>query len=100
MRAASIALLSVMLFGIAACTFGGPEHPHSDEAVGPGAPIPPASCERTCNSEYDSCSERFSGVVGSGPSLGARTDEPNGSLGPNTVCPDQLNSCMKRCRAP
>jgi hypothetical protein len=48
----------------------------------------PASCERTCNPEYDSCMDRFGGT-------GATSTTT--SLSPNDVCPDQLKSCLRRC---
>ena len=54
------------------------------------------SCERGCNSEYDACMDRFSGVSG-GSGLGRHQDDANASLGPNDVCPDQLKSCLRRC---
>ena len=65
------------------------------------APINPAhavhkSCENTCNSEYDSCMDRFTGA-GGGPGLGRHQDDANADLGPNDICPDQLKACLKRC---
>ena len=65
------------------------------------APASPAqavrkSCEQSCNSEYDSCMDRFTGV-GGGPGLGRHQDAANADLGPNDVCPDQLKACLKRC---
>jgi hypothetical protein len=63
----------------------------------PGPPVSgvPASCERSCNSEYDACMDRFSAVPGA-QRLG-RPDDPTNMMGPNGVCPDQLKSCLKRC---
>ncbi len=61
----------------------------------PTSPVS-GSCERGCNSEYDACMDRFSGVSG-GPGLGQHQDSAMASLGPNDVCPDQLKSCLRRC---
>jgi hypothetical protein len=56
------------------------------------------SCEQTCNAEYDSCMDRFTGMgTGGGPGLGRHQDDANADLGPNDVCPDQLRACLKRC---
>ena len=65
------------------------------------APANPAhtvhkSCEQTCNSEYDTCMDRFAGA-GGGPGLGRHQDDANADLGPNDICPDQLKACLKRC---
>jgi hypothetical protein len=53
------------------------------------------SCERSCNTEYDTCIGRFGGI--SSPGLGGHGDSGTASLGPNNLCPDQLKSCFKRC---
>ena len=90
-----IGILSTLSFlALAACQSGG----------GPsGLPAPvsstdkaPVTCERTCNSGYDSCMDRFPGV-GGGSSLTQRSTDPTSNLGPNDVCPDQLKSCLRRC---
>jgi hypothetical protein len=67
------------------------------------APVNPAqavhkSCAQSCNSEYDTCMDRFTGTgAGGGPGLGRHEDDANADLGPNDVCPDQLKACLKRC---
>jgi hypothetical protein len=53
------------------------------------------SCERACNTEYDTCMGRLGGISSAG--FGGHTDSGAALLGPNTVCPDQLKSCFKRC---
>jgi hypothetical protein len=53
------------------------------------------SCERSCNTEYDTCMSRFGGI--SSPGLGGHGDGGPALLGPNNLCPDQLKSCFKRC---
>jgi hypothetical protein len=68
---------------------------------GGGTPASPTaaaskSCQQTCNTEYDTCMDRFAGA-GGGPNLGRHQDDANADLGPNDVCPDQLKSCLRRC---
>jgi hypothetical protein len=74
---------------------GGGSSPAASAPVSPAASAS-KSCEQVCNSQYDSCMDRFAGV-GGGPSLGRHQDDANADLGPNDVCPDQLKSCLKQC---
>jgi hypothetical protein len=87
-------LILVALLAVSGCGGSGGPPPGLAPATSPGAP--PVNCERTCNSEYDSCMDRFPGV-GTGPSIGQHSDEPASALGPNDVCPDQLKACLRRC---
>ena len=74
-----------------------PSTPDATAPVGP-AHMVHKSCEQTCNSEYDTCMDRFTGTgAGGGPGLGRHQDDANADLGPNDVCPDQLKACLKRC---
>ena len=68
-----------------------------DSKPGLDAPVSgvPESCARACNSEYDSCMDRFETVPGTHKL--DRPDDPTNMEGPNGVCPDQLKSCLKRC---
>ena len=85
--------LIVALLLVAACK-GGDNSPIASPPTSEN-PLKGVSvgCERTCNSEYDACMDRFSG----GGGLGRHQDGSNAMLGPNDVCPDQLKSCLKRC---
>jgi len=89
-----IGILSTLtLLLVAGCQSGG----------GPSRSMLPAgptgggavTCERMCNSQYDSCMDRFSGVTGGSSVIGRSSDSTN--LGPNDVCPDQLKTCLRRC---
>ena len=77
------------------CQGGGSGPAASSSPAGPAAGVS-KTCEQTCNSEYDSCMDRFSGA-GGGPSLGRHQDDANAELGPNDICPDQLKACLRRC---
>ena len=75
------------LFLLAGCQGGSGISPYGATASAPATAVP-ASCVRTCNSEYDSC-------IGRGGGAGASSSgEP---LGPNYVCPDQLKACLRCC---
>jgi len=54
------------------------------------------SCQRACNSEYDSCMDRFPGIPAN-QSFARHPDDPASALSPNDICPDQLKSCFARC---
>jgi hypothetical protein len=75
------------------CQGGGSGSPAATSTPVSPAASASSSCERICNSQYDSCMDRFSGAGG----LGRHQDEANADLGPNDVCPDQLKSCLKQC---
>jgi hypothetical protein len=77
----------IALYALAAC---------SGPAPGESSPGAPRTCERTCNSQYDSCMDRFAGAQPEG-SPGALHDTGNMTLAPNNVCPDQLKSCLRSC---
>ena len=81
----------IMMFLLAGCQAAG------DSRQSAGTPVSgvPVSCERTCNSEYDACMDRFSAIPGA--QRMSRPDDPTSLEGPNGVCPDQLKSCLKRC---
>ncbi len=69
------------------CQGGGSISSYGTTASAPATGVS-ASCERPCNSEYDSCMDRF-GSTGGGSTSNA--------LNPNDVCPDQLKACLRRC---
>jgi hypothetical protein len=71
---------------VTGCQSGGVSS-YGTTASAPASGVP-ANCERTCNSEYDSCMDRFGGTGGGSSSA---------SLNPNDVCPDQLKACLRRC---
>ena len=75
------------LFLLAGCEGGSGISSYGATASAPATGVP-ASCERTCNSEYDSCMDRGGGAGASS------SGEP---LSPNDVCPDQLKACLRRC---
>ncbi len=89
-------LISAAMLLAAGCQPDGPAAPSG--AALPGASVGQAavSCDRTCNTEYDTCTQRFAGVGATG-AIGQRSDDPASNLGPNDVCPDQLKSCLRRC---
>ncbi len=84
-------LVMVALLSAAGCQ-DGPGGP----SVGGGASRQGPTCTRTCDTEYDTCTERFSGV-GGGPITGHSSTDPTSDLGPNDICPDQLKACLRRC---
>jgi hypothetical protein len=88
-----LSALSLILM-LAGCQTAGPGLPGTAPSGSSGTA--PVTCNMTCNSEYDSCMDRFSGAVGGG-GLPQRSEDSTGNLGPNDVCPDQLKSCLRRC---
>jgi hypothetical protein len=91
MQTFRIAVFAALLL-TTGCQGGGSGPSTTSAPVGPAASAS-SSCERICNSQYDSCMDRFSGAGG----LGRHQDDANADLGPNDVCPDQLKSCLKQC---
>ncbi len=84
-------LIFVALLALAGCG-GNPPAP-------PGVVSSPATsptCERTCNTEYDTCMDRFAGA-GASTGMSHGSLEQSSALGPNDVCPDQLKACLRRC---
>jgi len=92
--ALSLVLASALCLALAGCQSAGPA---AATAPARSPDAPPVTCKMTCNSEYDSCMDRFSGVIGRGTSSPQTAEDPASNLGPNDVCPDQLKSCLRRC---
>jgi hypothetical protein len=85
-----VALIALM--ALAGCADGEMHYgPSASPASGASA-----TCQRRCDSEYDSCMGRFAGV-GDPSGFGHGAGDPSAPLGPNNVCPDQLKSCQQRC---
>jgi hypothetical protein len=71
------------LFLLAACA----STPQASAPANPAQTVH-KSCEQTCNSEYDTCMDRFTGMgAGGGPGLGRHEDDANADLARTTSAP-------------
>ena len=84
-------LAFVALLALSGCS-GSPLAPSGSAESSSGPP----NCEKTCNTEFDTCTSRFAGI-GNSVGSSSRSDQMSTALGANDVCPDQLKSCLRRC---